>query len=141
MELPIRINMGTTNPRHKSLGRRELYLYNNNGVYELWVGADDDKNTASYVTTVEAVEAKSVNTESNMLKTKDGIVAGMQVKLTTTDDNGNTVNDVNISPIEGGNATLESVNLVGLKQISVAENMYGETLPTEGEPGQIFFKI
>lgn len=146
MKLPIRTNMGTTSPKGKLIGVRELYVYDNGDKYELWIG-DNDKGTATQLLVSESYKSHSVNTGTgNMLSVErdstTGIVAGLDVKIETIDGKGDSVYNVIITPrTADSDVTLKSVNLKDIKKLVVSKDNYGTTLPETGEDGQLFFKI
>lgn len=120
MQIPVRINMGIDPPKDKNLGVRELYVYVNDDNpedirYELWVGGP---NGEAHQLTV----AKSNDTDETTIGDIFGITG---TKLSGANK------DVDI----------DSVKLSNISKLTLSTDNYGKTLPTEGEEGQIFFKI
>lgn len=148
MQVPIRINMGETEPEGKLLGKREFYIYKkNDDDYILWVGKDDEQGSAIPVSVVNAQNATSVDTDNSVLKvekgSQKGTVAGMEVSIDTVDDDGNTVHDATLKPVVDGTVTVSSITLNDLKKLVLSDTMYGENTPSKGSgvEGQLFFKI
>lgn len=147
MKLPIRTNMGNLPPQGKLIGKRELYVYENEDTdtYELWVG-DPDEGIAKELTVNTAHNAKSVNTGkllSVSTGANEGTVAGLKVNVVSNKE-GRTVDIVTIEPTTvTSDVTLSSVTLNDIKRLIVSSENFG-TDPnevTEPQHGQLYFKI